>query len=209
VNAQTIEHLSKTDRALGRLIRKVGPCRLKPDGRRAPYAALVEAVAHQQLTGKAAQAILRRLKALFPKPRFPTPEDLLSAPDDLLREAGLSRAKVVAIKDIAAKTIAGIVPKPSVIASMSDEEIIERLLCIRGVGRWTVEMLLIFKLGRPDVWPVDDYGIRKGFALLHGLEDLPRPRDLLEHGERWRPYRTTAAWYLWRALDLERTTGKK
>jgi 3-methyladenine DNA glycosylase/8-oxoguanine DNA glycosylase len=127
---------------------------------------------------------------------------LLDTPDEQLRGAGLSRAKTAAVKDIAAKRIASVVPGARAIAKMSDAEIIERLTRVRGVGPWTVEMLLMFTLGRMDVLPITDYGVRKGFALTYGRRDLPSPKEVLEHGERWRPHRTTAAWYLWRALDL-------
>jgi DNA-3-methyladenine glycosylase II len=127
---------------------------------------------------------------------------LLGTPDERLRNAGLSAAKTAALKDIAAKTLEGIVPGARAAAGMTDAEILERLTCVRGVGPWTVEMLLMFTLGRRDVLPATDYGVRKGFALLYGRRELPSPKEVLEHGERWRPHRTTAAWYLWRALEL-------
>lgn len=199
---EALEFLKRTDKTLGRLITKVGPCRLKPKSRRSPFETLVRSVTYQQLNGTAAATILGRVKALFPHRRFPTPEDLLATPDERLRAAGLSRAKTAAIKDIAAKTIAGLVPRSSEITGMADEEIVARLTALRGVGPWTVEMMLIFTLGRPDVLPVTDYGVRKGFALTYGWKELPRPKELLEFGERWRPHRTTAAWYFWRALEL-------
>jgi DNA-3-methyladenine glycosylase II len=198
---EAIKHLTKADRVLGRLIRKVGPCGWKPERRRSPFESLVQAVAHQQLNGIAAKTILGRVKALYPGRAFPTPEDLLATPDEKLRAAGLSRAKTASIKDIAARTLEGVVPTSRAIARMDNDAIITRLTGIRGVGPWTVEMLLMFKLGRTDVLPATDFGVRKGFALTYGLEDLPHPKDLLEHGERWRPYRSFAAWYLWRALD--------
>jgi DNA-3-methyladenine glycosylase II len=202
-----LDHLSSADRTLARLIRRVGPCGLAaPASRgRSPFEALVEAVAHQQLTGKAAQTILGRVKALVPERRFPRPDDLLALPEEMLRGAGLSRAKVAAVRDIALKTRDGWVPTPRRMAAMEDAEIIERLTAIRGVGQWTVEMLLIFKLGRLDVLPVDDYGVRKGFAVTYRREDLPKRQELLAFGERWRPYRSIASWYLWRAAD----TAKK
>jgi 3-methyladenine DNA glycosylase/8-oxoguanine DNA glycosylase len=199
---EALQHLTKTDKVLGRLIRRVGPCRLKPKRRRSPFEALVQSVAYQQLNGTAAATILGRVKALYPQRRFPTPQDLLNTPDEQLRAAGLSRAKIMAVKDIAAKTLNGVVPSLSAIAQMSEEEIVAQLLTIRGVGPWTVEMLLIFTLGRPDVLPTTDYGVRKGFALTYGWKELPRPKELLEFGEKWRPHRTTAAWYFWRALEL-------
>lgn len=198
---QAIEHLSRSDKILARLIKKIGACQWQPRRHRSPFETLVTSVAHQQLNGTAAQTILGRVKALYPGRRFPSPDDLLATPDEKLRAAGLSRAKIAAIKDISAKTLDGVVPDSRAIVRMENEAIIERLTSIRGVGPWTVEMLLIFKLGRPDVLPATDFGVRKGFALTYKLKDLPKPAELLAHGERWRPYRSIAAWYLWRALD--------
>ncbi|MGD0614751.1 MAG: DNA-3-methyladenine glycosylase [Verrucomicrobiota bacterium] len=199
---EAVLHLRRADKILGRLIARVGPCTLKPATRKAPFEALVEAVTYQQLNGAAAKTILNRVLALYPGKRFPTPRDLLGTPDGKLRSAGLSGAKTAAIKDIAAKTLEGIVPGARAAAGMTDAEILERLTCVRGVGPWTVEMFLMFTLGRMDVLPATDYGVRKGFALLYGRRELPSPKEVLEHGERWRPHRSTAAWYLWRALDL-------
>src|SRR4051812_36334041 len=202
-----LKHLKRTDKILARVIKQVGPCSLKPKHRRSPFEALVQSVAYQQLNGTAAATILGRVKALYPGKRFPTPEDLLATPDARLRGAGLSRAKTAAIKDIATNRLNGGVPTSREIALLTDAEILERLTSVRGVGPWTVHMLLIFTLGRQDVLPTTDYGVRKGFALAYGLKDLPNPKDLLDHGERWRPHRSTAAWYLWRALDLPLTPG--
>ncbi len=199
---EAILYLSKIDKTLARLIRKVGPCTIQVQKRRTPFHALVRAVTYQQLHASAAEAIFGRLKALYPGRRFPTPEEILATADEKLRTVGLSRAKTASIKDIAAKTIAGVVPTSRQIAKLSESEILERLTSIRGVGPWTVEMLLIFTLGRPDVLPVTDYGVRKGFARTYGWKDLPRPGELLEFGERWRPHRSTAAWYFWRAVEL-------
>ena len=198
---EAVEHLRGADKTLARLIRKVGPCTLKPK-KRTPFVALVHAVTHQQLNGTAAATILKRFIALYPGKKFPAPDDVIATPDERLRAAGLSRAKTAAIKDIAAHTLAGVIPGPRAIAKLSNEEILERLTTVRGVGPWTVEMLLMFTLGRGDVLPVTDYGVRKGFALTYGWRELPTPKELLEFGERWRPHRSTAAWYLWRALDL-------
>src|SRR2546429_6531347 len=198
-----IEHLSQSDKVLARLIRRVGPCRLEARRSAGPFQALVQAVAHQQLNGTAAKTILKRLIAIYPGRKFPAPEDLLATPDERLRGAGLSRAKVAAIKDIAAKAREGIVPSASALKKMSDPEIVQRLIAIRGVGPWTVEMLLIFTLGRLDVLPATDFGVRKGFALTYMRDELPKPAELLEYGERWRPYRSIASWYLWRRLDGE------
>ena len=196
-----LKRLSANDPVMRRLIREFGPCGLEPETRRSPFQSLVLAVAHQQLNGTAANAILTRFKKLFPGRRFPRPEDLSSVSDGDLRRAGFSRAKILAVRDLAAKTLAGVVPTPKQIVKLSDGEIIERLTEVRGVGRWTVEMLLIFQLGRPDVLPADDFGVRTGFHLAYKKRDLPKVKELLAFGERWRPYRTTAAWYLWEAAD--------
>jgi DNA-3-methyladenine glycosylase II len=201
VNAAAHRHLAKRDPVMKSLIRDFGPCGLVPETRRSPFQSLVQAVAHQQLNGTAANAILARFKKLFPRRRFPRPEDLSSVSDDNLRGAGFSRAKILAVRDLAAKTLAGVVPTSRQIAKLSDDEIIERLTEVRGVGRWTVEMLLIFQLGRPDVLPADDFGVRNGFRHAYKKRDLPTPKEVLAHGERWRPHGTTAAWYLWRVAD--------
>lgn len=204
MHEDAVRHLRRADKVLARVIDRAGPCGLRPERRQSPFEALVEAVAHQQLTGKAAKTILARVKALHPQRRFPTPEDLLGTADEQLRAAGLSRAKVAAVKDIAAKALNGVVPTARSMARMDDAAIIERLIAIRGVGQWTVEMLLIFKLGRLDVLPVADYGVRTGFSFAYRRDDLPKPAELLKHGERWRPYRSIASWYLWRAVEWAR-----
>ena len=206
MNQPARQHLLRADKVLARVIKKVGPCPLAPRRGVPPYQALVKSVTYQQLNGTAAETIFRRLLALFPDRKFPAPEDILAASDEKLRSAGLSRAKTAAIKDIAARTLDGVVPTRKVMGKMSDGEILERLTTIRGVGPWTVEMLLMFTLGRPDVLPATDYGIRTGFARVYGLKDLPSPKELLAHGERWRPHRTVASWYLWRALELSSPT---
>jgi DNA-3-methyladenine glycosylase II len=140
---------------------------------------------------------------LFKLRRFPRPADVAAMPEEKLRSAGLSRAKTAAIKDLAEKALDGTVPASArALEKLSDAEIVERLTAVRGIGPWTVEMLLIFRLARPDVLPATDYGVRKGFAQVRGLKDLPSPKELLAFGERWRPYRTVASWYLWRVLDL-------
>jgi DNA-3-methyladenine glycosylase II len=166
-----------------------------------PFDALAESIAYQQLSGKAAATIFSRVRGLYPKTKWLDPTKVLATADDALRSAGLSRAKMAAIKDLAAKTIDGTVPSGRALLRMSDDEIIARLTQVRGIGRWTVEMLLLFDLGRPDVWPVDDYGVRKGFAKTFGRRKLPTPKQLIKSGEKWRPYRSVAAWYFWRAMD--------
>ncbi|HZI31168.1 MAG TPA: DNA-3-methyladenine glycosylase 2 family protein [Candidatus Binatia bacterium] len=187
-----------------RLIREHGPCELEPETRRSPFQSLVLAVAHQQLHAAAANTILTRFKKMFPHRKFPHPGDLAGVADRQIRACGFSRAKIKAIRDIAAKTLAGVVPTSRQIVKLSDDEIIARLTEVRGVGRWTVEMLLIFQLGRPDVLPADDFGVRTGYFRAYRKRDLPKVKDLLAFGERWRPHRTTAAWYLWQAANAAR-----
>ena len=197
-------HLTAAHPVFAPLIARTGPCTLgaKP---REPYEALVRAIAHQQLHGRAAEAILARFMALHPGTPFPTPAQVMATPDEALRGCGFSAGKVLAIRDICARTGDGVVPTAVEAAALPDDELIARLSTIRGVGRWTVEMLLISTLGRPDVLPVDDFGVREGWRLLNALPAQPRPRELAAIGEAWSPYRSTAAWYLWRASD----EGKK
>ncbi len=197
------EHLATADPAFAALIARVGPCTAAPKPRE-PYEALVRAIAHQQLHGRAAEAILGRLMALHPDP-FPLPHQLQATPDEALRACGFSGSKVAALRDITLRTLDGTVPGSAAAAGMSNAELIERLVTIRGVGRWTVEMLLISTLGRPDVLPVDDFGVREGWRIIKGLEAQPRPRELARIGEAWAPFRSTAAWYLWRAADEGKT----
>lgn len=196
-----ITTLAGADPLLGALIERVGDYRLNLRDMHSPFLGLLRAIVYQQLSGKAAATIHGRLKALFPD-ELPTPTALLAMPDQQLRAAGLSGAKTLAVKDLAAKTIAGVVPTAAALNALADEEIIERLTSVRGIGRWTVEMLLIFNLGRPDVLPVSDLGIRKGFMLTYGLAALPSPTEVRRHGARWAPYRTVASWYLWRANEV-------
>ncbi len=196
-----LRHLAAVDPVMRRLIREIGPCTLVPETRRSPFQSLVQAVAHQQLHATAAGNILARFKKLFPHRRFPKAEDLAQVTDAQIRACGFSFAKIRAIRDIAEKTLSGVVPDSRQIVKLSDAEIIGRLTAVRGVGRWTVEMLLIFQLGRGDVLPADDFGVRSGFRRAYKKRALPKPRELLQFGERWRPHGTTAAWYLWRAAD--------
>jgi len=196
-----IKHLSKTDPVMKRLIRDIGPYRLKPRVRRSPFESLARAIAYQQLHEKAAESILRRFVALSPTGRFPQPDDLLAMNEQAIRGAGFSQSKVAALRDLAAKTLDGTVPTGAVVRKLDDEAIIERLVAVRGIGRWSVEMLLIFQLGRPDVLPVDDFGVRNGFRIAYNRRSMPMPKEILRYGERWRPFRTAAAWYLWRAVD--------
>jgi len=187
-----------------RLIRRHGPCGLAPL-RRSPYEALTRAIAHQQLNGRAAETILTRFVALFANGRFPSPAAVAAARPATLRRAGFSRGKVRAIKDIARHALQGAVPTRRAARHLDDQVLIERLTQIHGVGQWTVEMLLIFTLGRPDVLPVDDFGVREGYRVAYGRRARPTPEALRAFGERWKPYRSVAAWYLWRAASEART----
>jgi len=213
-HAKAIAHLSKADKKLAKLIKKCPSCAIRPNYMQNVFEALMESIVYQQLSGKAAATILNRVKLLFCAPDtptqdtrhgkalpFPTPEQLLAAPDELLRSAGLSGAKTKAVKDLAAKTIDGTVPDVKAIRKMADDDIIAHLTQVRGIGRWTVEMILLFNLYRPDVWPVDDLGVRKGYGYLHGMEEMPKPKELMALGEIYKPYRSVAAWYMWRAAD--------
>lgn len=206
---EALRHLRRVDPVMAQLIRRAGPCAIKPERGVGPYQALVEAVAHQQLTGKAAKTILGRFYALYSLDCCPPPELLVATPDEQLRGCGFSRAKAASLKDIAARTLDGTIPPRRALARLDNEAIIGRLIEARGVGRWTVEMFLMFTLGRPDVLPVDDYGIRLGYKIAYGKRTLPKPKVLARYGEVWAPYRTTASWYLWRAVDLARETRKE
>lgn len=220
-HAKAIAHLSKADKKLGRLIAKCPPCAIKPNYMQNVFEALMESIVYQQLSGKAAATILNRVKALYFPPDtplhdtrhgkalpFPTPEQLLATPDEVLRSAGLSGNKTKSVKDLAAKTIDGTVPDIATIKKMSDDDIINHLTQVRGIGRWTVEMILLFNLYRPDVWPIDDLGVRKGYGWLHGTE-MPKPKELTALGEIYKPYRSVAAWYMWRACEKCKPVAEK
>jgi DNA-3-methyladenine glycosylase II len=197
-----VAHLTARDPKLGELLARVGPCRLEIYPRHSPYEFLSESIAYQQLNGKAAASIFARYCGLFGRrSRAPKPELVDSAAVELLRTAGLSQAKATALKDLAAKTLTGVVQGRAQLAKLDDDAIVERLTAVRGIGRWTVEMFLIFGLGRPDVLPVDDFGVRKGFQIAFRKRKQPTPKALMAWGERWRPYRSVASWYLWRAAE--------
>jgi 3-methyladenine DNA glycosylase/8-oxoguanine DNA glycosylase len=199
--AAAVKHIRRVDPELAAVIRRAGRCGLEPRLRHPPFEELLEAIVYQQLSGKAAATIYGRVRALYPRRRALDPAALLDTPDDALRGAGLSRAKLAAARDLAAKTIEGVVPTAAALRRMPDDEIVARLTAVRGVGRWTVEMLLIFRLGRPDVLPIHDLGIQKGFQLTYGTRQRPKPDRIERYGERWRPFRSVASWYLWRATD--------
>jgi DNA-3-methyladenine glycosylase II len=196
------QHLTQADPQLGNLIARVGEFTMRPRLTHSLFVTLLRSIVYQQLSGRAAATILGRVVRLSAPRRFPTPHDLLQLPPERLREAGLSAAKTAALRDLAARTLDGTVPSLARIRRMDDEEVIERLTLVRGIGRWTVEMLLLFRLGRPDVFPLADLGVRKGFARVFRKGKLPESGTMLRRGERWRPYRSVATWYLYRALEL-------
>ncbi|MDP9002986.1 MAG: DNA-3-methyladenine glycosylase [Myxococcota bacterium] len=196
--ARAIRQLRGKDRSLAALIDRARPFELDLRPTQTTFHALAESIVYQQLSGRAAATIFGRLETACGSL---SPERLLQTPDTTLRGAGLSGAKLAALKDLAQKTLDGTVPDVADLRVLDDDAIVERLTRVRGIGRWTVEMLLIFRLGRPDVLPIDDYGVRKGFAIAYRKKELPKPKELAAYGERWRPFRTVASWYLWRALD--------
>ncbi len=203
------EFLSRTDKHLARVIERTGEFQFQLDQCESVYESLLEAIAYQSISGKAAATIFARIKALGANGVCPTPQEILRAHPQTLRKAGLSGAKVLAMKDLAKKTIEGVVPTLADAHKMSDEELVERLISVRGIGAWTVEMFLIFRLWRPDVLPIHDYGVQKGFAITYGKKRIPKPRELAEFGERWRPYRTVASWYMWRAVQQAGPEARK
>jgi DNA-3-methyladenine glycosylase II len=193
--------LAAKDERLARLIEETGEFQIEMESMDSPYEALMESVTYQSISGKAAATIFARIKALGKNSRPPTPEEMLKLRPQKLRKAGLSGAKVLAMKDLAQKTIDGVVPTMEEAQKLSDEELVERLVSVRGIGAWTVEMFLIFRLGRPDVLPIHDLGVKKGWSVTYGKKRMPKPKELLAFGERWRPYRTLASWYMWRAFE--------
>jgi 3-methyladenine DNA glycosylase/8-oxoguanine DNA glycosylase len=224
---KAMKHLSQVDEKLGALIEEVGPFTLEISHLQSSFEALARSIVYQQLAGKAAASIFNRVRTLISEKAFPTPDELLALPEATVRAAGLSRSKTLALLDLAEKTKAGLVPEPEQMESMSDAEIVATLTSIRGIGPWTVEMLLIFRLGRLDVMPASDYGVRKGFALTYGKlkktatktlkkttaaskppDDLPTPKELMDYAEIWRPYRSIASWYMWRAIERHQARTK-
>jgi DNA-3-methyladenine glycosylase II len=193
--------LAAKDERLARLIEETVEFQIEMESMDSPYEALMESIAYQSISGKAAATIFARIKALGKNSRPPTPEEMLKLRPQKLRKAGLSGAKVLAMKDLAQKTIDGVVPTMDEAQKLSDEELVERLVSVRGIGAWTVEMFLIFRLGRPDVLPIHDLGVKKGWSVTYGKKRMPKPKELLAFGERWRPYRTLASWYMWRAFE--------
>ena len=194
-------HLLTADLSLEPHMRRAGPCTIEKANRFQPFHALLSSIAHQQLNGTAALTILGRVKDRFGDGRWPSAKTMATAHLRSMRACGLSRAKALAIRDLAQKTLDGTVPAAKALHDMPNDAIIERLVQVRGIGQWTVEMMLMFRLGRLDVLPADDFGVRKGFSLLLGKDELVGKKELLAYGERWRPYRSVASWYMWRVLD--------
>jgi 3-methyladenine DNA glycosylase/8-oxoguanine DNA glycosylase len=223
---EAVEHLKNADPKMAALIERVGPCTMQIRHHHSIFYTLMRAITYQQLAGAAAAKILARveqccltqsgptlrgLRAKNGTPNngsLPIPEQVLAASDEALRAAGLSRNKMAAIRDLAAKTLDGTVPELGAIRSMDDEEIVERITQVRGIGRWTVEMLLMFRLGRMDVLPVDDYGVRKGAQVTYRMRKLPDKKRLTKVAEKWRPWRSVGSWYMWRAVEIK-TVGEK
>lgn len=199
--SQAVEHLSAADSKLAALMAQVGPCTIEIPHHFSIFYALARSIVYQQLAGAAASAILARLEGLFPRKRM-TPSKLLAIDDLRLRGAGLSQNKLAALRDLAAKCLDGTVPSKRALVRMADEEIIERISQVRGIGRWTVEMMLLFRLGRPNVLPVDDYGVRKGMQRLYKLRELPTKDAMRRRARKWEPWCSVASWYMWRCAEL-------
>ncbi len=200
--AAAVEGFRSTDPVLFELIAEIGDYRLELRDSMTPFEALLRSIVYQQLSGRAADTILKRVLNLYGDD-FPSPQAVLNTEDEALRSCGLSRAKTLAVKDLADKQVGNHLPKPSDIERASNQDLIDAYTVVRGIGPWTVEMLLIFNLGRSDVLPVTDLGVRRGFMVVYGGDELPSPKELGDHGERWRPYRSIASWYLWRAADAK------
>jgi len=209
------DHLCKADKKLAKIIEQVGPFTLTIDQMQSSYAALAESIVYQQITGKAAQSICNKILSNFESKVFPSPKQILAVDIEALRACGLSRGKAMALQDLALKTLEGVVPEIDEMHNLSDEELLERLTAVRGIGPWTVQMLMMFRLGRLDIMPATDYGVRKGFALTYygknraQSEDLPKPSEIIARAELWRPFRTAASWYLWRSLEIDKVTVVK
>lgn len=198
---EAVRHLAERDEVLKELIGACRPFTINTSDQASPYEELARAIVYQSISGKAARTILGRIKALGENGRVPSPEVMRKLPMAKLRKAGLSRAKVLSMRDLAKKAIEGIVPTHEEALKLSDRELIDRLDSVRGIGAWTVEMFLIFRLGRPDVLPIHDLGVTKGWCVAYRKKHIPKPKELLKFGERWRPYRTIASWYMWRAFE--------
>lgn len=200
--------LSERDPALGAIIERVGGTGFKANTAASAFESLSHSIVYQQLSGKAAATIFGRFRALYPAGDFPAPHIVLDTPHETMRGAGLSEAKARAIRDLAEHAHRGVIPSIPDLRRMPAEEVVERLTVVRGIGRWTVEMLLLFRLGHPDVLPAHDLGVRKGLARIMRRRELPEPEAVIRRGERWRPFRSVASWYLWRAAELPRARSR-
>ena len=199
---KAVRHLIAADPELAPIIDAIGPFRMELKHSRSLFGALAEAIVYQQLSNKAAATIFGRVEALYPRAKDGfTPRHILKTPDESLRGCGLSRAKVLAVRDLAAKVQGKELPTLDEAHALEDATLVERLVAVRGIGRWSAEMFLMFRLGRPDVLPLDDYSLRKAYAKAFRKRALPSPQAMEKHGEKWRPYRTVASWYLWRTLE--------
>jgi len=198
-----LPHFEKADPIMARLIKEAGPYRLRARPCTSPFKHLAKAIASQQISSKVADTILKRFVKLYPLVNFPKPSQVLATDNQTLRGVGFSAGKVRALKDLARHTQSGLVPNTRLLEKLDDEDIILRLTQVHGIGPWTVQMMLMFQMGRLDVLPKEDYGIRNGFRITYNLINLPTPGELAHFGERWAPYRSAAAWYLWRAVDLQ------
>src|ERR1700747_2430203 len=207
--AAAVAHLSDCDPCIARLVQEVIPFDPEIDPPQSPSEALLESIAYQSISGKAAATIYARIKALSANGGPPAPQEMLKLKTQALRKDGLSGAKILAMKDLAQKTIDGIVPTYDEALKLSDDQLVERLISVRGIGAWTVEMFLIFRLGRPDVLPIHVFGVQKGWAINYRQRQMPKPKELLKFGEHWRPWRTIASWYMWRAVQLAGKDGRK
>ena len=205
---EAVEHLKQNDKRLARWIERIGPPQGRVSHEHTIFYSLMRSIIYQQLAGSAASSILAKVNALFPN-GLATPEGIAETSDEALRGAGLSRNKLAAIRDLAAKTLDGTVPTARAMSRLSDEVIIERCIKVKGIGRWTVEMMLMFRLGRPNVLAVDDYGIRKGFQLIYKLPGLATKQQLQKRGEKWHPWRTVGCYYMWRALEHQKKAKKE
>lgn len=203
MKAKLSRHFATKDPVIGAIVSACGPYGLGKSSHASAFEALASSIASQQISGAVARKMIERLMALHGG-RFPTPAELAAASPESLRSAGFSFAKIAALQDLAAHVLDGRLPADHELDVLDDEAIIERCIAVRGIGRWTVQMLLMFHFGRPDVMPADDFGVRQGFRLAYGLKGLPRPKALLAYAERWRPHRSAGAWYLWRAIELHR-----
>ena len=200
---EAVEHLKRTDPKMAAMIERIGPCEMTIRHTHSIFYSLLRSIVYQQLAGAAASTILRRVELVTAGEGYhPTPEQILSTPDERLRGAGLSQNKMLAVRDLAAKTLDGTVPTLRQANRMTDDELIEHISQVRGIGRWTVEMLLMFRLGRTDVLPVDDLGVRKGMQVTYNMRKLPDKKRMLKVAAKWRPWRSVGSWYMWRAAEL-------